>query len=83
VNGVAFDLHSRIELAAGEVAASLNGAMVSHLDYPGARRTLRAIKDCALALDEKEQILHEIFGFVVVPKDASGYVPNDSRIALK
>jgi gamma-glutamyl:cysteine ligase YbdK (ATP-grasp superfamily) len=36
VNGVTFDLHSRIELAAGEVAAPVYRPVVGHLDNPGA-----------------------------------------------
>jgi hypothetical protein len=52
LNGVVFDLHSRIKLAAGEVAAPVYRPVVSHLDNPGADRAFGTVKDCTLSLDE-------------------------------
>ena len=81
--GVAFDLHSRIELARGEVASPLNGPVVSHLDNPGAGSTLRSVEDAALPLNEDEQVLNEIFRLRGIPQDTDGDATDDSLVSLK
>jgi len=81
--GVAFDLRLRIELAGGEVAAPLNGPVVSHLDNPRAGGTLRAVEDAALPLDEDEQVLDEIVSFRGISEDADSNTASDSYVSLE
>jgi len=81
VNHVAFGLHWRIELARREVAAPLNGPVVSHLDDPGACGTFGTVKDRALPMDKEEQVLDEIVSLCRVSEYTGCYAANDSRIA--
>src|SRR5271157_5089488 len=57
---VAIELCSRIEPARREVTAPLNGSVVGHLDDPRASRAFGTVKDGALSLNEKKQVLDEI-----------------------
>jgi hypothetical protein len=82
-NRAASDLHPCIELAAGEVAAPLNRPVVSHLDNPGACRAFRTIKDCALPLDEDEQILDEILRLRGITQNTGCNATDDSLVSLK
>jgi hypothetical protein len=81
--GVCSDLSPGIELARGEVSAPLDGPVISHLDDPGTCCTSRAVKDRALALNEKEKVLTKIFRFCWVAEYAGGYAANDRGESLK
>jgi len=53
------------------------------VDNPRPRRALRAIEDCALALDEKEYVLGEILCFSTIPEDMQGYAADEACVPLE
>src|SRR5690242_5269943 len=72
-----------VETTRHEVSAPPDGAVVSHLDDPAAGRALRAVKDCALPLQEEKQVLDQIIGFGVVSKNPGADATNDASIPLE
>jgi hypothetical protein len=55
--------------------------VVCHLYNPGAGRTLSAVKDAALPLNEDEQILNEIFCLRGIPQDSGGNAAENSLVS--
>jgi hypothetical protein len=57
--------------------------VVSHLDDPGARRTLRTIEDRALSLNEYEEVLDEIFCLSWISEDTDCNSSDNLLVSLK
>ena len=75
-------LDLRIEATMGQMTAPFDGPVISHLYDPRAGRTLRAVINAGLSLNENEQVLNEVFCFRGIPQDAARHVTDNSLVSL-
>src|SRR5258708_4675234 len=78
-----FQFLARIKVARVEVAAPVEGAMVSHLKDPRTRCPVCAVKESCLAEEEEKDLLDEIIRLSFIPQNAVSDIPHWASVAAE
>ena len=63
------------------MAAPVESTMVRNLHQPRRGGAKSGIEKCSFAEDEEEDLLNQIVGLGLIPKDPAGNIPNRARVA--